>query len=86
MGTRARTRAYAASGGTVRVKVTPVGGSTSNYDVTFAASAAWTASSGSGSIVTTGTGQMVDIELEAEGTSGDTIYVSNVTLYQSEAL
>lgn len=86
MGTRARTRAYAASGGIVRVKVTPVGGSTSNYDVTFAASAAWAASSGSGPIVTTGTGQMIDIELEAEGTSGDTIYVSNITLYQSEAL
>lgn len=81
-----RARAYAASGGIVRVKMTPVGGSTSSYDVTFAASAAWAASSGSGSIVTTGTGQMVDIELEAEGTSGDTIYVSNVTLYQSEAL
>ena len=86
MGTRARARAYAASGGTVRVKVTPVGGSTSNYDVTFAASAAWAASSGSGSIVTTGTGQLIDLEVGAEGTSGDTIYMSNVTLYQSEAL
>jgi hypothetical protein len=77
-------RYLAASGGKVRVIATPVGGSASNVDVTCTTSASWAIASTTATIATTGTSQMVDLEIQAEGNSGSTIYVSNVTLYTSE--
>jgi hypothetical protein len=77
-------RYLAASGGKVRVIATPVGGSASNIDVTCTTSASWAIASTTATIATTGTSQMVDLEIQAEGDGGSTIYVSNVTLYTSE--
>lgn len=80
-----RVRYYAASGGTVRFAVTPVGGATTNFDVACGVSAAWaTASLTAQTIATTGTDQMIEIEIKAEGTAGDTIYVSNCTIHAAE--
>lgn len=79
----ARLRYYAASGGNIYVKVTPVGGATTTITVPCPASAAWTTSS----LITTlslSTEQRVDVQIEGEGTSGSTIYLSNVTLYSAE--
>lgn len=86
MAVGARVRYLAASGGSVQVKVTPVGGSTSTITVTCAASGAWANGVVAGSIPTTGTSQLVDVEIEATGTSGSTIYLSNVCLYSNEGL
>ena len=80
-----RVRYLAASGGKVRFVVTPVGGSATNFDVTCSSSASWTtAALTAQSIPTTGTDQMVEIELKAEGTAGSTIYVSNATIHSAE--
>lgn len=82
----ARVRYLAASGGSVQIKVTPVGGSTSTITVTCAASGTWANGAVAGSIPTTGTDQLCDVEIEATGTAGSTIYLSNVCLYSNEGL
>lgn len=79
----ARVRYYAASGGTISVKVTPVGGLTTTIAVTCSASAAWTTSSAIATL-SLSTEQRVDIQVEGTGSGGDTIYLSNVTLYSAE--
>ena len=80
-----RVRYYAASGGTVRVTTTPVGGAPTNNDVACGVSAAWATVTATVTLAATGTGQESDIEIQFEGTGGDTIYVSQVAIYQTEA-
>jgi len=84
MAVEIRVRYYAASGGTVRVIVTPVGGSPTNLDIVCAASAAWTTATLAAVIPSTGTDQRVDIEVQAKTTSG-TLYLSQVVIRQTEA-
>lgn len=84
MAVEIRVRYYAASGGTVRVIVTPVGGSPTNLDIVCAASAAWTTATLSAVIPSSGTDQRVEIEIQAKATSG-TLYLSQVAIRQTEA-
>lgn len=79
-----RVRYYAASGGTVRVIATPVGGVATNLDVVCAASGAWTTATLAAVIPASGTAQEVDLEIEAKATSG-TLYLSQVVIRQTEA-
>lgn len=79
-----RVRYYAASGGTVRVIVTPVGGTATNLDIVCAASGAWTTATLTATIPSSGTDQRVDIEIEAKTTSG-TLYLSQIAIRQTDA-
>ena len=79
-----RVRYYAASGGTVRVIVTPVGGVATNLDIVCAASAAWTTATLTATIPSTGTDQRCDIEIQAKTTSG-ALYLSQVAIRQTDA-
>lgn len=78
-----RVRYLAASGGTVRVTMTPRGGAPSTIDVTCAASAAWTTATATGTLPASGTDQEVDIEITAKATAGD-LYFSQVAVRQTE--
>ena len=84
MAVEIRVRYYAASGGTVRVIVTPVGGSPTNLDIVCAASAAWTTATLTATIPSSGTDQRCDIEIQAKTTSG-TLYLSQIAIRQTDA-
>lgn len=78
---------YQATGGaTLRLVITPVGGSPANVDVPLAATGGvFTTLTpvGSVNISTSGTGEEFDVELQLKATSG-TAYVSTVALIEAE--
>jgi hypothetical protein len=84
MAVEIRVRYHATGGGTVRVIATPVGGVASNLDVICAAGAGWQVATLAAVIPATGTGQRVELQIEAKATSG-TLYLSQVAIRQTEA-
>jgi hypothetical protein len=84
MAVEIRVRYHATGGGTVRVIATPVGGSASNLDVICPAGAGWQVATLAAVIPATGTGQLVELQVEAKATSG-TLYLSQVCIRQTEA-
>jgi hypothetical protein len=84
MAVEIRVRYHATGGGTVRVIATPVGGVASNLDVICPAGAGWQVATLAAVIPATGSGQLVEIEIQAKATSG-TLYLSQVAIRQTEA-
>ncbi len=84
MAVEIRVRYHATGGGTVRVIATPVGGVASNLDVICPAGAGWQVATLAAVIPATGTGQRVELQVEAKATSG-TLYLSQVCIRQTEA-
>jgi hypothetical protein len=84
MAVEIRVRYYATGGGTVRLIATPVGGVASNLDVICPAGAGWQVATLAAVIPATGTGQRVELQIEAKATSG-TLYLSQVAIRQTEA-
>ncbi len=84
MAVEIRVRYHATGGGTVRVIATPVGGVASNLDVICPAGAGWQVATLAAVIPATGTGQRVELQIEAKATSG-TLYLSQVCIRQTEA-
>lgn len=72
--------------GTIRVTVTPVGGSATTFDVTWTGNGSWTAQNPSTdiSLPHTGTGQECDVSFEWKVTAG-TARISNLLLVEHEA-
>ena len=72
-------------GGKLRIGVTPVGGSTTNTDVTLSASSVWaTATVSSIDIPVTGTNAEVEISLQGQVNSTGTLYLANFALIENE--
>ena len=68
-------------GGKLRIGVTPVGGSTTNTDVTLSASAVWaTATVSSIDIPATGTNAEVEISLQGQVSTAGSLYIANFAL------
>lgn len=78
-----RVRYLAASGGTLRLTMTPRGGAATTIDVTCAASAAWTTATGTVALPASGTDQEVDLVVTAKATAGD-FFFSQVAVRQTE--
>lgn len=82
---QARIRHKAAAGDlTVRIITTPVGGSSTNNDVTCASSGTYTTTTGAVTIATDGTNQEAYIEVQAKIAAG-TGYVSAISLHDNES-
>jgi len=84
MAVEIRVRYHATGGGTVRVIATPVGGVASNLDVICPAGAGWQVATLAAVIPATGSGQLVELQVEAKATTG-TLYLSQVAIRQTEA-